>query len=47
MAFSSSVGTSRHNDVQLPMGILYDYYGSQCWMIWQESIGGLLSNFII
>jgi hypothetical protein len=43
-------GTSRHSDgenLQLPVGVVYNYGGSHCSSTWLSSIGGLPADCII
>jgi hypothetical protein len=43
-------GTSRHSDgenLQLPIGVVYNYGGSHCSLTWLSSIGGLPADCII
>jgi hypothetical protein len=48
--FALILGTSCQSDgenLQLPLGVVYNYSGFHCWMMWRSSIGGLLANCII
>jgi hypothetical protein len=43
-------GSSRHIDVenlQLVVGVVYDYGGAHFWMTWRSGVGGLPANSII
>jgi hypothetical protein len=42
--------SSRHTDVenlQLAVGVVYDYGGAHFWMTWRSSVGGQPGNSII
>ena len=43
-------GSSRHTNMenlQLVVGVVYDYGGAHFWMMWRFGIGGLPANCII